>query len=128
MNSTTNEVPTEPRLERRTRRRFSAQEKVDLLNEFDELPRGGKGAWLRRQGLYAGQLSNWRKQLAESGTEGLEPKKAGRKPKDERDRRIEALERENRRLNKRIEVAEGLVELQKKWSELLGDETNGSSR
>lgn len=128
MVSSNNEVPTEPNLERRTRRRFSSQDKQELLTEFDGLPRGEKGPWLRRKGLYAGQLSNWRKQLERQGNEGLEPQKPGRKPKDERTRRIEALERENRKLQQRVEVAEGLVELQKKLQDLLDEDTNGPSR
>jgi len=52
---------------------------------------GDKGAWLRQQGLYAAQLGNWRKTLDEQGTQGLEPKAGGRKPKDPREKRIEAL-------------------------------------
>ena len=51
------EVPTDSQLERRTRRRFSAAEKQRLLAEADALAHGEQGAWLRRQGLYAAQLS-----------------------------------------------------------------------
>ena len=61
--SDSNEVVTDPRLEKRTRRRFSVAEKKRLLAEADSLPHGEKGAWLRRKGLYAGQLSTWRKDL-----------------------------------------------------------------
>jgi transposase-like protein len=123
-----NEVPTEPSLERRTRRQFSGAEKRRLLAEHDELPRGEKGAWLRRQGLYAGQLAVWRKTLAEDGTRGLEPSAGGRKPRDPRDRRIEALERERQRLEHRARVAEDLVDLQKKFFALIEDAQSGSSR
>ena len=45
-----NEVPTEPSLERRTRRcqrQFSGAEKQRLVAEFDALERGEKGTWLR---------------------------------------------------------------------------------
>lgn len=55
--SDSNEVITDPRLEKRTRRRFSAAEKKRLLNEADTLPYGEKRGWLRCQGLFAGQLS-----------------------------------------------------------------------
>ncbi|WP_435104360.1 hypothetical protein [Arhodomonas sp. AD133] len=54
-----NEVPTDPSLERRTRRRFSGADKQRLIAEFDGLGRGEKGPWLRRNGLYASQLANW---------------------------------------------------------------------
>jgi len=49
--SESNEVLTEPKLERRTRRRFSAAEKQRLLAQADALPHGEQGAWLRRNGL-----------------------------------------------------------------------------
>ncbi len=75
----TNEIPTEPSLERRTRRRFSASDKQRLLAEYDALPRGEKGGWLRRNALYAGQLAEWRRTLSEAGTQGLEPKSGGPK-------------------------------------------------
>ena len=47
--SESNEVVTEPTLERRSRRRFSAADKKRLLAEADALPRGEQGAWLRRR-------------------------------------------------------------------------------
>ena len=78
--SDSNEVVTDPRLEKRTRRRFSVAEKKRLLAEADALGHGDKGAWLRRKGLYAGQLSNWRKELAEHGEAGLAARKPGRTP------------------------------------------------
>lgn len=55
-----NEIVTDPRLEKRIRRQFSVAEKKRLLAEADVLSHGDKGAWLRRKGRYAGQLSNWR--------------------------------------------------------------------
>ena len=108
-----NEVVTDPRLEKRTRRRFSVAEKRRLLAEADALGHGEKGAWLRRNGLYAGQLSNWRKELAEHGEAGLAGRKSGRKPADSRDKEIERLKKANARLEKRAYVAEQLVDLQK---------------
>lgn len=119
-----NEVATEPSLERRTRRRFSGTEKQRLLAELDALPRGEKGAWLRRNGLYAAQLANWRKALHETGTQGLEPKAGGRKPADPREREIERLKRDKARLERRLETAEDLIELQKKLSGLLDKARN----
>lgn len=54
--SDSNEVVTDPRLEKRTRRRFSVAEKKRLLAEAGALPHGEKGAWLRRQGLYVDNM------------------------------------------------------------------------
>ena len=128
MNEESNEVPTEPTLERRTRRQFTSAEKLRLLREYDELARGEKGAWLRRKGLYGAQLAGWRKTLSEQGSQGLEPKAGGRKAKDPRDRRIEELEREKARLEHRARVAEDLVDLQKKFFTLVEEAQNGSSQ
>ena len=50
--SDSNEVVTDPRLEKRTRRRFSVAERKHLLAEADALPHGEKGAWLRRKGRF----------------------------------------------------------------------------
>jgi transposase-like protein len=124
----TDEVQPEPTLERRTRRQLSSAEKQRLLAKQDALAKGEKSAWLRRQGLYASQLANWRKTLTEQGTRGLEPSAGGRKAKDSRDRRIEQLEKEKVELEQRARVAEDLVELQKKLAELSKDVSSGSSR
>lgn len=115
------EVQADPMLEKRTRRRFSGPEKQRLLAQFDTLDHGEKGAWLRRQGLFAAQFSTWRKELREHGTAGLAPKATGRKPADPRDQRIEQLEREVAKLAKRTRIAEALVDLQKKVLSLMED-------
>jgi transposase-like protein len=126
--SESNEVEPQPELERRTRRQFSGAEKKRLIEEMDALPRGEKGAWLRRNGLYAGQLANWRKALAETGERGLEPKTGGRKPADPRERELERLRRDKARLEQRLQSAEDLIELQKKLSGLLDRARNENER
>lgn len=123
--SDSNEVVTDPRLEKRTRRRFSVAEKKRLLAEAEALPHGEKSAWLRRKGLYAGQLSNWRKELAGHGEAGLAARKPGRKPADPRDKEIERLKKTNARLEQRAYVAEQLVDLQKKVLHLFDNEAKG---
>lgn len=119
------EIMPDPKLEKRTRRRFSATEKQRLLSEAEALPHGEKGAWLRRNGLYGAQLSAWRKQHAKHGLDGLQPHPPGRKPADPRDRQIERLQRDNARLQRRAEVAEQLVELQKKVFQLVENVQHG---
>ncbi len=58
--SRTTEIRPDPRLEKRTRRRFSAAEKLRLVTEAEALPHGDKGAWLRRNGLYDAQsIHGW---------------------------------------------------------------------
>jgi len=114
-----NEGEPEPSLERRTRRQFTGAEKQRLLAEMDARAHGEKGAWLRRNGLYAAQLAQWRKTLAESGVQGLEPTAGGRKPGDARERESERLKRDKARLEQRLQTAEELIELQKKLPGLI---------
>lgn len=105
------------------RRRFTAAEKLRILEEAERCTQPGElGALLRREGLYTSHLSAWRAARRHGELAGLAPRSRGPKPKpvDSRDRKIAELERENRRLQARLERAEGLIELQKKASQLLG--------
>jgi transposase-like protein len=113
----TREVQPDPNLEKRRRRTFSATERARLLAEYEQLGFGQKGSWLRTQGLYDGQISEWRK-AAESAA-GIGPKKAGRKPLDAKDREIAQLKAENAKLSKRAFIAESLVDIQKKVMALI---------
>ena len=111
------EVPEKAR-----RRRFSAEYKLQILREAEACEEGELGALLRREGLYSSHLGVWRRQREEGSLEGLAPKKRGRKGKRKdplADRNAE-LERENRKLKKRLEQAETIIEFQKKVSEVLG--------
>jgi transposase-like protein len=109
-----------------TRRRFTAEYKVKILDEADGHQGAGRtgeiGALLRREGLYSSHLTEWRKARKRSSLAGLAPKKRGPKaqPADPRDQKIAEQEREIARWKKRSERAEAIVEIQKKVSELLG--------
>ena len=108
-----------------TRRRYSAEYKLRILREADASTRGGEiGALLRREGLYSSNLTAWRKQREKRELEGLGQKRRGPLPKEKNPLadKVKALERETARLRARAERAEGLVELQKKVSEILGIE------
>ena len=106
------------------RRRFSASEKLRIVREAAACTqRGAIEALLRREGIYSSLLTAWRKQLALHGSDGLAPRTPGRKPKfDAKDRRIQELEKKAARLEARLSLAEKLIALQKKASELLGIE------
>ena len=108
-----------------TRRRYSAEYKLRILREADASTRRGEiGALLRREGLYSSNLTAWRKQREKRELEGLGQKRRGPLPKENNPLadKVKALERETARLKARAERAEGLVELQKKVSEILGIE------
>src|SRR5881296_3576478 len=99
------------------RRRFTAAEKLRVLREADGCTKPGElGALLRREGLYSSHLSAWRAARQRGELAGLTPRPRGpqAKPVDPRDKKIAELERETRRLQARLERAEGLIEVQKK--------------
>jgi transposase-like protein len=115
------EVVANPEHDRQLRRRFSVEDKRRILAEAEACSeRGQLSALLRRERLYSSQLATWRGQLEQEGQLGLEAKKAGRKPlKDAKDRRIEQLESDKSKLERKLLIAEKLIELQKKAQELL---------
>lgn len=112
------------------RRRFTAEYKQKVLREVDDCERPGEiGALLRRQGLYWSNLTYWRRQRESGELAGLTAKRRGpqRREKNPLAERVRELERDNVRLKRRAERAEGLVELQKKVSEILGIELQKSA-
>lgn len=108
------------------RRRFTAEYKLRILREAERCTTPGAiGALLRREGLYSSHLTTWRAQQAAS----LEPRRRGRKPQaNPLTARVTQLERENQRLQREIEKAQIIIEVQKKVAALLGkDAPSGSS-
>ena len=111
------------------RRRFTAEYKLGVLRQADACSgRGEVGALLRREGLYSSHLTQWRKQRERGERQGLS-RKRGPSPKQRHPLvdKVKVLERDNARLKRRAERAEGLVELQKKVSEILGIELKQSA-
>jgi len=105
------------------RRVYSAKYKLEILRQADALADSGEiVGLLRREGLYYSHLSTWRRQREQGTLNGLTPKKRGPKPDPDRDarRRIAQLEKENRRLADRLEKAELIIDVQKKFSRILG--------
>jgi transposase len=113
------EMPDPEVLAQAKRRRFTAEYKQRILAEADQCQeRGEIGALLRREGLYSSHLSKWRQQRAAGQLRGLRPKKRGRKP-DPQAAELARLQRENERLQTRLEQAETIIEVQKKLCRLL---------
>lgn len=113
-----------------SRRRFSVQYKLKILQETDAAEGTGQvGAILRREGLYSSNLTSWRRQREQGTLSDFSQQKRGRK------RRVDAawkkeksrLEKENRRLQKKLDEAHQLIDLQKKmadfFSNQMGQET-----
>ena len=110
-------------VEKARRRRFKAAEKLRILKEADRCTKPGElGALLRREGLYSSHLSAWRAARQRGELAGLTARRRGPKPQpvDPRERKIAEQAREIRRLQARLERAEGLIAVQKEVSQLLG--------
>jgi transposase len=117
-----------PPAEKRTRRVFTAAEKLRILEEADACERGQLGEVLRRNGIYSSHLVLWRRQLQLHGREGLGPQKPGRKvQRDTKDARIAELEKKLARTEKKLSVAKSVIEFQKKVSAMLEDESDDES-
>jgi transposase-like protein len=115
--------PPDPEVaEKPVRRTFPAEYKRRILREADTCADGELGSMLRREGLYFSHLTTWRRQREQGELDALGPKKRGRKGKERNPlaKRVAELERENRRLQKRLEKAEVIIDVQKKIAGLLG--------
>ena len=99
-------------------RRYSASYKAQILEEYEGLDKAGKGALLRREGLYTSLISKWRKQRDQSALQAL-AKPAGRQPADPRDQQVARLRKENQRLAGELDKARKVIEVQGKLSALL---------
>ncbi len=56
------DVPDPEVGERASRRTYTAKYKLEVLAEYERLDKAGKGALLRREGLYTSLISAWREQ------------------------------------------------------------------
>ena len=106
----------------RRRRSFTSAQKLQIVREADACTeRGALGALLRREGLYASQLAQWRRAYERGELRGASRARGpAPKPIDPSVARIAQLERELAKVTARAERAELLVDAQKKFSQLLG--------
>ena len=109
-----------PRPKRRT---FTAAEKLRILAETDRAAdTGGIAAILRREGLYSSALTDWRRQRDAGAFEALKPLKRGPKavPANPLEAELAKARQDIARLQRRLERAEAVIDVQKKFSALLG--------
>jgi transposase-like protein len=121
--------PAEPEPEvpeRASRRTYSAQYKLRILAEYERRDRDGKGALLRREGLYSSLISEWRKQRDQGALQALGAS-PGRPPSDTREQEVARLRRENARLQSDLAKARKVIEVQGKLSALLEQLATGSA-
>jgi transposase len=116
------EVPERPR----PPRQYPAAYKLRILEEYEQLDKAGKGALLRREGLYTSLISEWRKQRDKGALAALQQRR-GRPPIDPRDRELARLQQDNARLREQLERARKVIEVQGELSALLDRLANGSA-
>ena len=116
-------APPDPEVSAKaTRRRFTPQYKLSIVEQADECETPGDiGRLLRREGLYSSHLSAWRKAAREGSLRELARKRGPKPSAGKRDvKRLRRLERENARLREELRKARIVIEVQGKVSGLLG--------
>lgn len=102
------------------RRQYTAEYKLRIMREISECKGTGEvGALLRREGLYSSLVSKWREQSERGSLTGLSGHRRGPKV-DPRAAELARLQRENKRLQEKLERAEIIIDVQKKVARLLG--------
>jgi len=109
----------------KTKRR-SAEERLRIVVQANELPEEELGAFLRREGVHAKQLERWRETArgALSGGQASEARRQAARDK----KRIRELERELRRKDKALAESAALLWLKKKAQEIWEDEDDDTPR
>ena len=103
------------------RRQFSAAYKLSVLAQVDELTEPGAiGALLRREALYSSQLTGWRREREAGALEALGRRRGRKARTTPEQKRVAALEARNTRLERELEQARLIIEVQKKLCTLLG--------
>jgi transposase-like protein len=115
-------MPDPEILEKAYRRRFSADYKLRILEEADACEAPGEvGRLLRREGLYSSHLAAWRKARRQGSLAGLSKRRGPKgNPTNPLARKVEKLERENRRLEEDLRKAHVILDVQGKVAGLLG--------
>jgi transposase len=99
----------------RGRMKWNAEAKLKAVVDTSGLAEQDFGMYLRREGLYSNQVTEWRAEIIEHFEK--KPKFA----KDERDEKIRVLEREILRKDKALAEASALLILQKKVDLIWGN-------
>ncbi len=120
------EVPDPQVPERARRRTYTAKYKAQILAEYDAADRDGRGALMRREGLYSSLLSEWRKQRDKGAMEAL-AKTRGRPPADPVDRENARLRAQVAKLEAELDTSRRVIEVQGKLSALLEQLATGGA-
>jgi len=102
------------------RRIFTSEEKLTILSAYEEaIEPGAKGAYLRSEGIYSSQISEWRKARDAGSLTG-----AGGKPKTGRNadrKEADRLKKESARLTRKNERLEAELEKTRTALDIMGN-------
>jgi transposase-like protein len=113
----------------RSPRSWSAEEKYRVVLEAATIADADLGEFLRKKGLHAAQLEEWRRVAAEGAKAALTHGGNRRQAQAKSDpRRVRELERELLRKDKALAELAALVALKKKLETLWGDEDESTPR
>ena len=107
---------------KRQRRRYTKQYKCSIVEQANACQNTGEvGALLRREGLYSSSLSNWKKLYREGALQSLSGKKRGpaANPQMANQRALSQLEKKVAKLERELEKAHAIIDVQKKLSVIL---------
>ena len=114
------EIQPDGHLEKRTRRVFSVEYKLSILQRADACRHGELGKLLRREKLYSNQLAQWRREFEAGGVASLSKSRPGPvAAKTVEQRQLEQLEKENARLRQQLAIKDTCIALQKKALALI---------
>ena len=109
-----NKAPDPELVERPTRRRYSAEYKLHVVEEADRCSKPGEiGALVRRERIHSSMLTKWRRQRDEGALGALGRSRGRSKP--------DPLQVENEQLRRRAEKAEAELEKARKVMEVQGN-------
>jgi transposase-like protein len=122
-----------PRSGRPKRRAFTAEYKMRVLRQYEELADDpqARGALLRREGLYTSHLSEWRKARDASAGNGLADRASGRPRRSAAEAENERLRKENEKLTAELARTKAALDVVGKAHallELLSESADSSAK
>lgn len=109
-------LPATEVLIRAKRRKWSAADRERILKETDVISAGDLSAFLRREGLYVHTLNKWR---TERDLQKIATSKRGNGAPNPLSAENKKLKEENARLQRKLEQANEIIQIQKKISQML---------
>ena len=109
-----------PRADRPKRRTFTPAYKLAIVGQYDQLADGrGRGALLRREGLYHSHIQQWREAIEKGTLPALSSKPAGRPARSAAEVDNERLREENEKLARELARTRAALEVVGKAHALL---------